>query len=248
MEALKTLLYKMADDQMIIGHRNSEWTGLGPILEEDIAFASMAQDKIGHALALYTILHEELGEKDPDTNAFSRKPSEWKNSILNEVPSDDYGFSLVRHFLFDNLEMIRFNNFKTSSHDGLKMLANKFNGEIKYHIMHGDLWMKQLAEGGETAKARVQTAINECFELVGGLFESFEGEQALIDAGVYAGEEAMKNEWLTKITAVLEELGFTVPAIGEKGNGGINGNHTEGLDQLLNEMTEVYQLDPSTEW
>ena len=64
--AIKDLLFKMADDALIIGHRNSEWTGIGPMLEEDLAFSSMAQDKIGHALALYTILHEVLGEEHVD--------------------------------------------------------------------------------------------------------------------------------------------------------------------------------------
>jgi ring-1,2-phenylacetyl-CoA epoxidase subunit PaaC len=69
---LKELLYKMADDQLILGHRNSEWTGMGPLLEEDIAFSSMAQDKVGQSLALYTLLHE-LGESDPDTVAFTNR-------------------------------------------------------------------------------------------------------------------------------------------------------------------------------
>ena len=89
MENLKTLIYKMADSQMILGHRNSEWAGIAPILEVDIAFASMAQDKIGHALALYTVLHENLGEQDPDTVAFSRKPTEWKNAVLCELYTKD---------------------------------------------------------------------------------------------------------------------------------------------------------------
>jgi ring-1,2-phenylacetyl-CoA epoxidase subunit PaaC len=72
MSGIKDLLFKMADDALIIGHRNSEWTGIGPVLEEDLAFSSMAQDKIGHAFALYTILHESFGEAEPDTLAFKR--------------------------------------------------------------------------------------------------------------------------------------------------------------------------------
>jgi ring-1,2-phenylacetyl-CoA epoxidase subunit PaaC len=57
-DAIKELLYKMADDLLIIGHRNSEWTGLGPILEEDISFSSMAQDKLGHSQAF--VQHPQL--------------------------------------------------------------------------------------------------------------------------------------------------------------------------------------------
>jgi ring-1,2-phenylacetyl-CoA epoxidase subunit PaaC len=72
--AIKELLYKMGDDALILGHRNSEWTGIGPTLEEDIAFSSMAQDKLGHAWAAYTLLHEQFGEPLPDTLVFNEKP------------------------------------------------------------------------------------------------------------------------------------------------------------------------------
>jgi ring-1,2-phenylacetyl-CoA epoxidase subunit PaaC len=43
-KAITTLITSMADDALILGHRNSEWTGLGPIMEEDIAFSSMSKD------------------------------------------------------------------------------------------------------------------------------------------------------------------------------------------------------------
>src|ERR1051326_7324009 len=101
-EAIKELILKMADDALIIGHRNSEWTGIGPILEEDIAMSSMAQDKIGHALALYKILHEHFGDSDPDPLAFRRAEKDFKCCHLVEFPIGEYDFTTVRHFLFDN--------------------------------------------------------------------------------------------------------------------------------------------------
>src|SRR6187431_2797996 len=117
-EAIKELLYKMADDLLIIGHRNSEWTGLGPILEEDIAFSSMAQDKLGHAFALYTVLNK-MGEPDPDTLAFTRKENQMKCCHLVEYPIGDYAFSLMRHFLFDEAEALRFEMLSESSFEDL---------------------------------------------------------------------------------------------------------------------------------
>ncbi|HMR58156.1 MAG TPA: phenylacetate-CoA oxygenase subunit PaaI, partial [Cyclobacteriaceae bacterium] len=116
--ALKELLYKLADDQLILGHRNSEWTGFGPILEEDIAFSSMAQDKIGQSLALYTLL-QSLGESDPDTVAFTRNASQFHNCILVELPNQEYDFSLIRHFLFDTAEALRFEALTNSSYEPL---------------------------------------------------------------------------------------------------------------------------------
>ena len=98
----KDLLYKMADDALIIGHRNSEWTGIGPMLEEDLAFSSMAQDKIGHSQALYRILHETLGEAEPDKLGFMRTEKEFKCCQFVEQPIGEYDFSIVRQFLFDH--------------------------------------------------------------------------------------------------------------------------------------------------
>jgi ring-1,2-phenylacetyl-CoA epoxidase subunit PaaC len=37
-------LLRIGDDRLILGHRMSEWTGHGPILEEDIATAKIALD------------------------------------------------------------------------------------------------------------------------------------------------------------------------------------------------------------
>ena len=104
MEAIKDLLFRMADDELIIGHRNSEWTGIGPILEEDLAFSSMAQDKLGHALANYSLLEKEYGEKNPDELAFARDAKSFRCCQLVEYPIGEYDFTLVRHFLFDTAE------------------------------------------------------------------------------------------------------------------------------------------------
>ena len=106
-EAIKDLLYRIADDELIIGHRNSEWTGIGPILEEDIAFSSMAQDEIGHAHSWYNMLNGLFGEKEPDIIAFHRTPEEFRSCYLVEHPITDYAFSLVRHVLYDIAEQVR---------------------------------------------------------------------------------------------------------------------------------------------
>src|SRR6056300_242785 len=115
---LKDLLYRMADDLLILGHRNSEWTGLGPILEEDIAFSSMAQDKIGQSEHLYNLLNQ-LGEADADTVAFTRNANQFHSSKLVELPIGDYSFSLIRHFLFDFSEYLRFEALRSSAYEPL---------------------------------------------------------------------------------------------------------------------------------
>ena len=105
--ALKELLFKLADDALIIGHRHSEWIGIGPAIEEDIAFGSVAQDKVGQANNLYLLL-ENLGEANPDKLAFFREEKEYKCCHFAELPTDAYDDNLVRHFLFTHAESLRY--------------------------------------------------------------------------------------------------------------------------------------------
>src|SRR5690606_7561252 len=195
--AIKDLLYKLADDQLILGHRNSEWTGFGPILEEDIAFSSMAQDKIGHSLAFYTLL-QDLGEADPDTVAFTRNANQFHNSQLVELPNGEYDFSLIRHFLYDNAEIIRFEMLSQSSYEPIAKVATKLKGEVKYHVLHANTWIKNLGSSTEEAILRLQSSLTEAIPYALGMFEPSKYEQELIESGVYPGEEAVKTEWLKR--------------------------------------------------
>jgi ring-1,2-phenylacetyl-CoA epoxidase subunit PaaC len=248
-QALKDLLYKLADDQLILGHRNSEWTGFGPILEEDIAFSSMAQDKIGHSLAFYTLL-QDLGEAEPDTVAFTRNASQFHNSQLVELPNGEYDFSLIRHFLYDNAEIIRFEMLSQSSYEPIAKVATKLKGEVKYHVLHANTWIKNLGSSTEEAILRLQSSLIEALPYALGMFEHSKYEQELIETGVYGGEDAVKTEWLNRIQAVLEKTELKLPELDNITpiTGGRYGNHTEHLQPLLDEMSEVFKIDPTAEW
>ncbi len=247
--AIKDLLYKLADDQLIFGHRNSEWTGFGPILEEDIAFSSMAQDKIGHSLAFYTLLHD-LGEADPDTVAFTRNANQFHNSQLVELPNGEYDFSLIRHFLFDHAENIRFTMLRHSAYEPIAKVATKLSGEIKYHVLHANTWIKNLGSSSEEAILRLQNSLNEAMPYALGMFEPCTYELELIAAGVYEGEAAVAAEWLQQISAVLAKTDLKMPDLASINPkyGGRHGQHTLYLQPLLDEMAEVFQIDPTADW
>lgn len=249
-EAIREFLYKMADDQLVLGHRNSEWTGLGPIMEEDIAFSSMAQDKLGHALALYTILHTQLGEKDPDTIAFMRNEREFRCCHLVEYPIGSYDFSLMRHFLFDTAEHLRFEMLAGSAFEPLAQVARKIRGEIKYHVLHAQTWIKQLGSATEESKARMQSALDATMPLALGIFEASPFETELIESNIFAGERELCNRWLEVIAPTIEQAGLTMPDVASiaPSYGGRQGYHTEHLQPLLDEMTEVFRIDPTVEW
>jgi ring-1,2-phenylacetyl-CoA epoxidase subunit PaaC len=248
-EAIKDLLFKMADDELIMGHRNSEWTGLGPIFEEDIAFSSMAQDKVGHALANYTILHEQFAEPAPDIIGFHRQQKEFKCCQLVELPIGEYDFSLIRHFLFDYAEVCRYEALAKSSFEPIARLAKKIKGELKYHTLHADTWLTKLGNATEESHARMQAALNEGFPFALGIFEEGDFENDLINEKIFIGEKALQQVWLERITPLIENSSLMIPENSKPQFGGRKGYHTEFLAPLLAEMTEVVRFDAeATEW
>lgn len=247
--ALKELLYKIADDQLILGHRNSEWTGFGPLLEEDIAFSSMAQDKVGQSQALYTMLHE-LGEQAPDTVAFTRNAEQFHNCILVELPNGEYDFSLIRHFLYDTAESIRFEMLTRSTYQPLAQLAVKIRGELRYHTLHANTWIKQLGSATEESISRLQRSLEYALPYALGLFERSPFEDDLIRDGIFEGEELLQREWQRKIEQVIGQTRLTLPDLSDitPALGGRLGKHSDHLQPLLDEMSEVFRIDPTAEW
>ena len=248
-KAIKELLFKIADDELIIGHRNSEWTGLGPILEEDIAFSSIAQDKLGQSLAIYNILHE-LGENEPDELAFGRGENEFTCCHLTEYPNGEYDFSLMRHFLFSHAENLRYELLAESSFEPLAKTAKKLRGEIKYHVMHADTWIKQLGTGTDESNRKMQKALDDSFNLALGIFEPGGYENELDEMKVFKGEKILQNKWFETVNPVVENSGLKIPEkeLWKPSYGGRKGKHTEFLNPLLEEMTEVFRIDPEAVW
>jgi len=248
-DAIKNLILRMADDETVLAHRHSEWTGFGPILEEDIAFSSIAQDKLGHAQALYQILHDEFGAPEPDDNAFGREEKDFVCCHFVELPNGEYDFSLMRHFLFDSAEYLRYGMLSKSSYEPLAKLSRKVYGELKYHLYHAQTWVVQLgSQGTEESKARMQTALNEAWPYALGMFEAT-GDDAVLDSdGVFPGEAALQSAWLAFVKETLDQASLVIPENAEPVNGGRSGFHTEHLKPMLDEMTEVYRIDPTAEW
>lgn len=247
--ALKELLYKMADDLLILGHRNSEWTGMGPLLEEDIAFSSMAQDKIGQSHALFQLLHQ-LGEQAPDTVAFTRNADQFHNCILTELPNGEYDFSLIRHFLFDTADALRWEMLTRSSYEPLAQLARKIQGELRYHTLHADTWVKQLGSATTESITRMQQSLIVAMPYALGMFEESPFEGALIAEGIFEGEARLREAWTIRVEKVISATQLTLPdwKLVQPAYGGRVGKHSEHLQPMLDEMSEVFRMDPTAEW
>jgi ring-1,2-phenylacetyl-CoA epoxidase subunit PaaC len=250
LEAIKDLLYRLADDDLILGHRQSEWTGIGPILEEDIAFSSMAQDEIGHAQAHYVILNELFGEATPDQLAFGRKAEAFRCSQLVEYPIGDYAFSLMRHALYDIAETIRLEDLTRSSFRPLAELAKKFLREERYHYLHATTWLQQLGRATDEANQHLQAALDLTYPMAFSLFEPTAHDAAIAADGIQSSEATLEARWVEAVSALVHDCKLKLPAVADKTAhyGGRKGQHTEHLGKLLAEMDEVFAIDPTAVW
>jgi ring-1,2-phenylacetyl-CoA epoxidase subunit PaaC len=144
-------LLGLADDELVLGWRDSEWTGIAPMLEEDVAFSSIAQNEIGHARAVYSLLSD-----DPDAIAFDRNLEEYRCAPLVELRLLEWAHTIARRWLYEVADEIRITALKDDSDPAIAGLAAKIDREETYHRMHAEMWHDRLRD-----EARFQAAVGE---------------------------------------------------------------------------------------
>jgi ring-1,2-phenylacetyl-CoA epoxidase subunit PaaC len=255
-EALAELLLAMADDEFVIGFWDSEWTGIAPLLEEDVAFSSLAQDEIGHAQVLYQLLAELRGG-DPDRIAFGRTAQEYRHARLLDHPRTDWAFSIARRFLYDTADAVRLDLLAAGSYAPLAGVVAKIRREETYHLLHATAWVERLAGGGEEPRRRLQDALERLWPDALCVLAPLEGDRRLVAAGVLAEPLADgEQRWLAGLAPPLERLGLPFPfrRAGARLEPTVErpasprGDHAASFEWLWGEFTSVYLSDPEAAW
>jgi ring-1,2-phenylacetyl-CoA epoxidase subunit PaaC len=136
-------LLEIADDELVLGWRDSEWTGIAPFLEEDVAFSSIAQNEVGHARALYELVARERGTT-ADELAFDRPPREYRCARLVELRLPEWERTIARHYLYEEADAERLARLMQSEDPELAGLATKIDREEAYHRLHARMWHERL--------------------------------------------------------------------------------------------------------
>jgi ring-1,2-phenylacetyl-CoA epoxidase subunit PaaC len=160
-----SLLLSLADDELILGWRDSEWTGIAPTLEEDVAFSSIAQNEIGHARALYELAAQELGT-DADALAFDREPGAYRCAPLVELRLLDWAHTIARRYLYEEADRVRIAALMQGDDPELAGLAAKIDREETYHRLHAELWAARLRD-----EPRFRTAVEELWPYALGVLD-----------------------------------------------------------------------------
>jgi len=217
------LLLSIADDELILGWRNSEWTGIAPFLEEDVAFSSIAQNEIGHARALYELAARELGTT-ADELAFDRKPSEYRSAPLVELRRLEWARTIARHWLYETADEIRLAALKASDDPEIAGLAAKIDREEAYHRMHAEMWIERLLSN-EEGRSRLNEAVDELWPYALGVLD-----------------DALRPELRAR---AQERLGRVLPEVEPVPRG----VHEAELGELWEEMTSVRRsAPPGSQW
>jgi ring-1,2-phenylacetyl-CoA epoxidase subunit PaaC len=197
-------LLELADDELVLGWRNSEWTGIAPFLEEDVAFSSIAQGEIGHARALYELAAVELGTT-ADELAFDRPPEEYRCAPLVElrfVP--DWARTIARHYLYETADAVRIAALRDSGWDEVERLAAKIEREEVYHRMHADMWAERLRVSAE--RTRFEAALAELWPYALGLLESEQRDRLCEAVGREPVEPVERDAHVDEWPALWEEM------------------------------------------
>lgn len=248
--ALLEYLLRLGDDRLVLGHRLSEWCGHGPILEEDIALANIALDFIGQANLLLGLAGQVEGQgRDQDALAYFRGEREYRNCQLVELPTGDFGFTMVRQFLFDAYDVLVTDALQQqTAHADLAGIAAKAHKEARYHLRHSAEWVIKLGDGTEESHARVQRALDECWRFTGELFLADDTDAAMRDAGIAPDPATLQPKWQQRVEEVVAAATLTLPTAGYMQRGGRAGQHTEHLGYLLAEMQSVARAFPGATW
>lgn len=244
MSALIDYTLHLADNALILGQRNSEWCGHGPILEQDIALTNISLDLIGQCRSLYQYAAQLKADgSTEDSLAYLRTERAFKNCLMVEQPNGDWAQTILRQFLFSSYQFYLYNYLQSYSDTTIAAIAEKSLKEVRYHLRWSSEWVIRLGDGTEESHQRMLTAIDELWRYTGEFFMPAPYEQEL-----EINVASLKAAWENKVTAVMEEATLPVPEKVYMQTGGKTGTHTEHMGHLLTELQYMQRAYPGCEW
>jgi ring-1,2-phenylacetyl-CoA epoxidase subunit PaaC len=246
--ALAELLLTMADDEFVSGFTDSEWTGIAPLLEEDVAISSISQDELGHARALYQLLADVLADgRDEDQLAYDREPEEYRHARLLDHRRGDWADTIARRFLYETADEARLASIG-GGYPPLAELVEKLRREERYHRMHVVAWVERLAKGGPDARGRLEAAMTSHGIDAPTVFTPLDGAAELLASGILTRTMAdAEAAWRADLTTLLVPLGLPLPPSIDHGAAGRR-EHSAAFRWLWGEFTSVRRSEGGATW
>ncbi len=247
--ALAIQLLAIADDEFVIGSSDSEWTGIAPILEEDVAMSSISQDEIGHARAFYELLAELVADgRDADAIAYDRPATGYYHARLLDHPRGDWAQTIARRYLYDTADAVRLEALSGSSWAPLAALVGKVRREERYHLMHATTWLERLAGAEGGPRRRLVDALERLGPDAGTVLCPLPSEMALVMADISTGVGAeLEARWRVAIAPTFERLILPMPPP-TRSPETARSHHSAAFAELHEAFTSVRRIDPAATW
>ncbi|MEC9473525.1 MAG: 1,2-phenylacetyl-CoA epoxidase subunit PaaC [Actinomycetota bacterium] len=230
-----------ADDELCVGQNHAWWIAIGPFLEEDLAFTSIAQDELGHARSLYSLLSDDV-----DRLAYGRNGPEYRSAHITELRCHDWSWALVRHLLHDLAEQIRWSALIDSTWEDLGQTAERALGEEHFHLQHGSSLVDRLLSSDQ-GRQRLTPAILELAPLGREYFTGSDGslmENGLISTPMVEQEQ----QWIDQTGDFFEQYDISIDFGSQAPTSGRSGIRSQDFAGLHDEMTAVFRIDPKAKW
>lgn len=239
----------LADTTLILSHRNSEWCGHGPILEQDIALTNIALDLLGQSRNFYQYAATLMGvEFDEDKLAYLRDANEFRNYLLVEQPNQDWGVTILRQFYFSVYQNYFYNELKNSNDEQLAAIATKSLKEVAYHLRWSSEWVIRLGDGTEESNAKMQNAVDVLKDFIEEFFVMSEEETELLSQNISVDLYKIKSLWQQKVDEVFAEATLEFKYSSQPKIGSKQGQHSQHLTDLLAEMQVLQRTYPDCIW
>ena len=239
----------LADDSLIIGQRNAEWCGHGPVLEQDIAITNISLDLIGQSRNFYQYAATLIGNNaTEDSLAYLRKEEEFKNCLLVEQPKGDWAQTILRQFFFSQYQFLLFQQLQNSKDEQLAAIAEKSLKEVTYHLRWSSEWVIRLGDGTDESHQRMIKAIDELWKYTDELFSATNYELQVASDGAGIDVSKLKEQWLAKVKEIFSEATLPIPGKTFVQGGGKEGRHTEHLAYILTELQYMQRTYPGCDW
>jgi ring-1,2-phenylacetyl-CoA epoxidase subunit PaaC len=252
-----------ADNNLLMAQRNSEWTGHGPVLEQDIAITNISLDQLGqarnfyqYAATLYNGFNEEekravdkyiprlwkeyKRELQEDDLAFLRDEHQYINLLLTELPKGDWAFTVLRQFFYAVFQQLQYKELQNAEDVQLSAIAEKSIKEVAYHVRWSSEWVIRLGDGTEESSRRMKAALSDLWMFTGEMFEQQEWE--------IVRTRSIDEAWIVQVKDIFSNANLELPKQTWMQSGGKQGKHTEYMGYLLAEMQHMQRAYPNLTW
>ncbi|MEU0094454.1 1,2-phenylacetyl-CoA epoxidase subunit PaaC [Kribbella sp. NPDC006257] len=244
MSDLAAYALRLGDDALIAAQRTAEWIAAAPQLEEDVALGNIGLDQLGQARSLLQYAGQLTGVTEDDL-AYFRDEREFTNVQLVELPNGDFATTIARLLFFATYQHLLYDELRGCADETLAGVAGKAVKEVAYHVDHATQWVLRLGDGTDESHRRMQAGLDAMWPYTGELFASDDLVQRL---EVAVDPATVEEEWLRRVTAVIEESTCTVPTSSYQHSGGREGRHSEHLGYLLAELQHIARSHPGAKW